>query len=444
MPNRLFTVDNMSKCPKGRYGGGGECCSKKCEAGSYALQTGKKNKEEACVPCSEGFYCLGWVQDTVTKENEQFYEPIECPAGYYCGKGVTEGVPCEVGTSTDGKTKYSSCTPCVAGTIAAKKGQAMCSACPPGTIQSKSGESRCMTCPKFDGCLEGGVSCAPGYEGSLCGVCTNNSEEKFYEASGKCVKCTSNWTYTLLGLGLVVTIVALLSRLDLTLHHILRIKIYSTFFQLMNIALYVEVPWPPLAVKFTDLFHFLTFNVQVAHPECYKSFSYLEKYDMVVGIAIAIAVVLSIVSFSLYRQMQRSNAASDYDASSKFRKRWRMCRQLMVIFATSVYCPLCFYSFRFFQECVEDPNGSKRMANDMSIECETPGYKLHVFIAVLVVSLVGVGIPLSMLTLVLWLRRKHLLNTGDSLLKYGKSQPNPSKKAQTHKPAPRTRTMLTP
>ena len=74
------------------------------------------------------------------------------------------------------------------------------------------------------------------------------------------------------------------SKIELNLHHIIRLKIYSTFFQLMCLVMYVEVPWPDAVKQFTQIFYALSFNIEITHPECAVSFNFFDKMKVRQGV----------------------------------------------------------------------------------------------------------------------------------------------------------------
>ncbi len=122
--------------------------------------------------------------------------------------------------------------------------------------------------------------------------------------------------------------------------------------------MYVQVPWPPIAIKFTQLFYSLSFNVEVAHPECVRSFNYYEKFEVLLSFPIVVAILLSVLSRYWFFRLEQHSIASDYELSGQYRKKWKVVRQILVIFATSVYSPVCYYSLKFFQPCIKSTDGA--------------------------------------------------------------------------------------
>jgi len=181
------------------------------------------------------------------------------------------------------------------------------------------------------------------------------------------------------------------------------------------------VPWPPLVTKFTKIFYALSFNIEIAHPECSVDVNFYDKLKMVVLAPVGIAVLLVLFSKFLNYQRARYEQQEDIVSVRYYRKKWKLLRQLIVIFVTSVYTPVMYYSLRMFEPCVETPGGLFVMAGDTSIECfdSAGAYAGHTTFAWGALLLFGVGIPLGIVVLVVSLKRRHLLNSGDTLLRYG-------------------------
>ena len=114
-----------------------------------------------------------------------------------------------------------------------------CQICEAGTYAPIPGRSDCLVCAKEFGCANGGANCSKGYQGNLCGTC----DRGYYESGGKCEQCATDPWLTIVAVSLLLLAYYFVSKIELNLHHIIRLKIYSTFFQLMCLVMYVEVPW---------------------------------------------------------------------------------------------------------------------------------------------------------------------------------------------------------
>jgi len=84
-----------------------------------------------------------------------------------------------------------------------------------------------------------------GYEGTLCGSCIQG----YYALGTACQKCAATPYLTLIGVGIALILGFFLSKIELNFHHLIRLKIYSTFAQLLGLVMYVDVPWPPVVKK---------------------------------------------------------------------------------------------------------------------------------------------------------------------------------------------------
>ena len=265
---------NLNDCEIGLWGGVGENCAYECPAGTVSTEKGA-NSSASCKQCPVGSYCAGFR--SISTGGVKMYQGMKkCPPGSYCPAGVSVPSRCPDGTTTRGKENgaLSDCKPCPRGTTRnALTGAETCDTCPSGYYAPNEGALECLKCAKEFGCFEGGGDCSKGYGGNLCGICAEN----YYESGGKCEECASSPWLTIIAVTLLLVVYYFVSNIDLNLHHIIRIKIYSTFFQLMCLVMYVEVPWPDAVKKFTHIFYTLSFNIEIAHPECHVSFNFYDK-----------------------------------------------------------------------------------------------------------------------------------------------------------------------
>jgi hypothetical protein len=233
------------------------------------------------------------------------------------------------------------------------------------------------------------------------------------------MKCANSPVFTILAIAILGIGAFFLRKIDLNLHHIIRLKIYSTFFQLMALVMYVEVPWPPFVKKFTQIFYALSFNIEVAHPECAMKITYFDKLKMVVIAPVVMGILLVLLSKVLKRKRVYYEKQENIALARYYRKKWKLLRQVLVIFVTSVYTPVCYYALRMFEACIEKPGGGLVMAGDTSLSCTKPSYTAHVIFSWIALIVFGVGIPLAIVLLIRRFQKRHLLNNGKNLLRYG-------------------------
>jgi len=412
--------ENIAQCPVGRYGSRQDNCEGICAAGKYSGVSGATNSS-ACIDCPAGFNCDGFK--TLSTGGSVYQGKKICTSGYFCPSGTASPVVCLPGTATDvrkGQKTSASCKSCIPGfhrsnDLVDGQRQVSCSICEPGTYAPLEGAVSCIACAKEDGCPEGGATCSEGYEQNHCGVCA----EEYYEASGKCEKCTSSPVQTIIAILIFLLAYYFVSKIELNLHHIIGLKIYATFFQLMCLVMYVEVPWPSMVKQFSQFFYTLSFNTEVAHRECTFSFMFFDKLKMVVLVPIAIGALISITSKYFAYQKRAFEKANDVMKQRYYRKKWKALRQTLVIFVTSVYTPVCYYSLRMFAPCVETASGEIVMAGDTRLSCQSASYSFYSMFAWVALVVFAVGIPLGIVALVLYLNRKHQLNSGATLQRYG-------------------------
>ncbi|GMI22615.1 hypothetical protein TeGR_g13788 [Tetraparma gracilis] len=391
-----------------------------CPSGTYQNAT---DVALGCQPCPAGSMCC-WSYDQYVSEETltlipQCYEPTTtdkavganletCPVGRWGAEGDSCSNRCAPGTYsvTEGATSIDVCLPCPEGyycpgenaQTAPNGGVDIIYA---GKIQCPAGSYCEANAPAPTLCLPG--SSTAGGKGKThkkdCVNCLNGTAAEL-EGSGDCDDCLSG-------------------TIELNLHHIIRLKIYSTFAQLLCLVMYVEVPWPPLVRKFSQIFYALSFNIEVAHPECSVELDFYDKLKMVVLTPIGMALLLVLLSKFLKWQCNRYDKLNDIGRVRFYRKKWKLLRQVMVIFVTSVYTPVCYYSLRTFETCVKAEGGALVMPGDTRIVCTGPEYELHTTFSWMALIAFGVGIPVAIVCLVGYLKRRHLLNSGDTLLRYG-------------------------
>jgi alpha-tubulin suppressor-like RCC1 family protein len=167
-------------------------CVKLCAEGNYSV-SGLVDPLNPCTECAEG---------TASNRGPDSAWPtgcLDCPAGFYSGRGSADCLECPPGNYTD-ESASSACQPCSAGfssglgastcTVClpgsfASSGSSSCHLCSAGTYQLESGSSFCVLCPKgsFSSqegqankchlCLSGTYSDAQG--STECGICEEGS-----------------------------------------------------------------------------------------------------------------------------------------------------------------------------------------------------------------------------------------------------------------------------
>ncbi|GMH84859.1 hypothetical protein TL16_g10049 [Triparma laevis f. inornata] len=408
---------NMVDCEKGFYGGAGENCNNKCMPTTYSTTTGATSID-VCLPCEPGYYCPGF--SATAGSNEIYNERKDCPIGSYCPANSASPIRCPAGTSTNKQENVPSrtgCKSCRLGTHLSLLNPAItdCQKCEAGSYAPVVGRSDCLMCAKEFGCAEGGANCSLGYGGNLCGTC----QDGYYESGGKCEKCATDPWLTIVAISMIFIGYYFVSKIELNLHHIIRLKIYSTFFQLMCLVMYVEVPWPDAVKQFTQIFYALSFNIEITHPECAVSFNFFDKMKFVVIGPIAIGICMSLLSKYFNYQRGLNESLNDVSKARYYRRKWKTLRQIIVIFVTAVYSPVCYYALRMFEPCVTTELGEPVMSGDTRLKCNSAAYEFHSIFAWLALLSFGIGIPLGVVLLVKYLKRKRVLNKGEYLLRYG-------------------------
>ena len=127
-------VNDSMRCSKGHYCPNGTHTPLRCPAGEYQDELGRAS----CKTCPAGFHCPG-------NGTGGSIVPDACPAGHYCGPGLSTGVE----------------TPCPAGTYS--------------DVEQLDSQNQCKACPAGKYCGAAGLSaptgnCSAGY------YCTNGSD----------------------------------------------------------------------------------------------------------------------------------------------------------------------------------------------------------------------------------------------------------------------------
>jgi len=418
MPGR-YTSDNNKRVDPIPNVDTGARCAESCPRGEYHdyKQDDKLNRtaqhgDDICEPCPAGTFCPDEWKDSLSQE-----WPFKCRQNRYCPLGTFDPAQCSPGTEVPESVigeSIDNCTQCVKGKRTEFPGDP-CTFCPAGTQGPSDPSSvfdKCYECPNADSCLADN-ECASGYAGSLCGACA----PEHYQVGNKCHECSANLWPTLLAGGLVLLVFACLSRVELSLHHIIRLKIYSTFAQLLTLIMYVDVDWPPLAEKFMSFLMFFSFNIEVAHPDCISPMSFYFKYSIVIVTPATVLLGLLCGDQWCRRREAHYRSAGHHNAvkAHAYRKRFRMIRQVGVIFITAIYSPVLYYCFKMFS-CMES-EGSYVMAADTNIKCEGDFYLVMCTLAGTVTAVVGVGVPAGIYLLIRKIKTK--LNTGTILLRWG-------------------------
>ena len=177
-------VRSGGQCQPGFYCPQGSDRPLPCPRGMYCGDVGLVSPSGECL---QGFYCLSGASVPNPTDGLSGYP---CPAGHFCGPGVTEPSPCPVGTylNVTGANSSSDCTSCTAGSYCASEGlpypSGPCQAgyyCPEGSVIPN---DEAYICTPGHYCPEGSpteVMCEGGtYENGFAAAVCRECPERYY------------------------------------------------------------------------------------------------------------------------------------------------------------------------------------------------------------------------------------------------------------------------
>lgn len=143
--NRTSVATSCSACPRGTYG-----------ADLARLQ---------CDPCFAGHLCYG---NTTRGDptNISMHRGEICPAGYWCGVGSWQPVPCDAGTfsAVEGARQPAACTACPRNSFNAITGQAQCIPCGSSAVSTSDSLScQCKGANRVFHAFDSACRCRQGY-----------------------------------------------------------------------------------------------------------------------------------------------------------------------------------------------------------------------------------------------------------------------------------------
>ncbi|XP_038634722.1 multiple epidermal growth factor-like domains protein 11 [Scyliorhinus canicula] len=180
-PSELF-CPNHHQCPPGSLK------PKPCPSGQYQDLIGQMQ----CKPCPLGKHCDPLhVFEQYSENNPGIFQPIDCPGGYYCIKGIL--YPCPEGTYSNQTGRHSAeqCEPCPSGKYCALKGMSGYSGlCDPGCVCLTGATSPCPS-DNITGykCLSGYYCPLGSGHGIKCPAGTFGPRDGLYSVM-ECIACT--------------------------------------------------------------------------------------------------------------------------------------------------------------------------------------------------------------------------------------------------------------
>ena len=145
----------------------------------------------------------------------------------------------------------------------------------------------------------GNNTCETGYVDERCSNC---EPFKYFRIAGICKKCPDNPWMPIVGFIMVIIVMCggswYVNKKNLSLG---MVAIGIDYFQVLAIFAQSNVKWPTLLLDFFNIFSYITFNIDVAAPECLTpNLDFRLKWYMQLGLPIGVAVMLALSFVTLY------------------------------------------------------------------------------------------------------------------------------------------------
>ena len=275
----------------------------------------------------------------------------------------------------------------------------ICLVCPSGKLNEKTAldakpgeDAACLICPFEERCL-GGAQCAQNYTGPLCGNCVPTH----FPMNDACHECPAvPWGLVVLG-GLALVGAIVFAHYDLThWQFVAAIRQLFGFAQNVNLVELIRVAWPEIYLKLMTAFSLVSFNLDLAAPECFaEGITWHTRFFGMLGLFCATGLLLLLL-------VKASAACGFRRAPGKFSR-------LLVLLLTAAYASCATQCMRSFQATSVSGNEKPKFVFDPRIEFESREHIVVMVVAGTIALLVGLGLPFG-----IWYFAHHLLKT-DSL-----------------------------
>ena len=175
----------------------------------------------------------------------------------------------------------------------------------------------------------GNETCATGYSGHRCSVCTPMDPTKectsdivngYYRLNEECLPCPCTiftiWTMIPLGFLLILLIMISLDHVLGGVAHMSTlmapVTITISMVQTLYVLLEMELTWPRQLRQFFKLFAFLNLNIQLARPECSGRFSIEDR--LVATLAMPFGIFLLLAVYAVVKMAIAKYSHADEDA----------------------------------------------------------------------------------------------------------------------------------
>jgi hypothetical protein len=198
---------------------------------------------------------------------------------------------------------------------------------------------------------------------------------------------------------------------------LIRIKIFSQFFQLATLAVTISVVWPEFVGFIMDAFHYISANIEVASPSCYMSWGWYARVISCLFLFVSVGCLGGGVSWWLNRKRRKlcdkfnqQVGVTPEEQQDKYirpyanlRELSRVVQSVTIVLLTLLCVPLLRLLLSNFV-CVNSDTTAVLVA-DTSVNCKSASHiTFQIFAAVLVFALVA-GAPFVVWWITMRIRR---------------------------------------
>eukprot|EP00003_Mantamonas_plastica_P032823 TRINITY_DN910_c0_g1_i6.p1 TRINITY_DN910_c0_g1~~TRINITY_DN910_c0_g1_i6.p1 ORF type:complete len:2849 (-),score=805.55 TRINITY_DN910_c0_g1_i6:52-8598(-) len=425
--SRSTTVEyGANSIPDYEAGVAGQTCV--CEPG-FTLRRPDINKDEfRCLPCEESRFkdtqgvgaCRTCPENMNTRGivGATTIDLCECKSGFYAkNNNPDKCLQCREGGL------------CVSGEPIVPL---------PGFFSFRTGSDNFYACPNPDACIGRNGTCLPGYTGPLCSLCAPGYGRFGVECS-VCGEQAGSWVLVILAILAICAMLAFLVKtasVERSKNGTV-MKVLLNYLQVIAFVGDLSVRWPPLIIALFSLMRVSLFSLNLHPVDCSMGPDFYDRFTAYMFFPVVAVFgpgtfyflyywgrrALSFVMKDVWLYINKNTMMANQNPWIKTKEHWqefaRHCKKrflLAALIAMFLAHPIITKNgFQMFN-CVTYYDGIpgeagtksfRYVAEDLSIDCETPEHKEWELIATLVVTLYCGGVPL-LAVFILWRNRTEL------------------------------------